>query len=336
MQQIGIFAPSSVVGLVELNFGIESLREHGFAVKVLPQVKRQSFTFAGTDEQRAGAMFDLAKDSRIDILWAARGGYGAQRMLPLLAELTKRHGKPEKKLLIGYSDITVLHEFARQEWGWDTLHAPMPSASNFSRLDKAQWENLLSLVRHEAMEYPASDSRVRWMANKPASPIRAELVGGNLSLWQSLVGTPFSPTPGKGRILFFEDVDERLYRLDRMIVQISQAGLLDRAKAIVLGDFTNCDDEVNTCLAPCNGDALKKAISKPDKAKRQPLRKTFSSEQGIREIFVPLCERLRIPLARGLPVGHGPSYYPLPLGAQYELSSAGQLKLLHWNWSHPV
>jgi muramoyltetrapeptide carboxypeptidase len=333
MQRIGVFAPSSVVGIVELEYGAAFLQAHGFAVRLHPQVSKKSFTFAGSDQQRAEAMYDLAADETIDIVWAARGGYGAQRLLPLLDDLTNRLGKPAKKLLIGYSDITVLHEYARRKWGWSTLHAPMPSSSNFSRLKPAQWKNILGLVRGELIEYPASSKALSWMTNKPTGAIHGELVGGNLSLWQSLVGTPWAPTPGKGHILFFEDVDEKLYRLDRMIVQIAQAGLLDGAKAIVLGDFTNCDDEVNTCVAPVTGAALKKAMANPAKAKRQPLRRLFSAKQGLIEIFVPVCQRLKIPLIRGLPVGHGPGYYPLPLGAKYELSSSGQLKLLSWSWS---
>lgn len=324
MQQVGIFAPSSPVGQVELRRGIEFLGLHNFKTTVHKQVAAHHFTFAGTDQERAGAMYELANNRQYDILWAARGGYGAQRLLPILADLTRRRGRPAHKLLIGYSDITVLHEFVRREWKWSTLHAPMPSAGSFATLKSAQWRNILDLARGEFVEYPASEKKLTWMTAPPRKTIRAELVGGNLSLWQSLTGTPWSPTPGKGRILFFEDVDEKLYRIDRMIVQIAQAGLLDGAAAIVLGDFTNCDDESNTCLAP---DASGK------NPKRIPLRRTFSTLAGLKEIFLPVCRQKKIPLARGLPVGHGPSYYPLPLGAKYELSPAGQLKLLDWAWA---
>lgn len=333
MQRIGIFAPSSVVGQVELGVGVDFLTKAGFEVQVHQQVRAKHFTFAGRDEQRAEALFDLAHNKQVDIVWAARGGYGAQRLLPYLDDLTKKHGKPIRKLLIGYSDVTVLHEYVRRKWGWATLHAPMPSAASFTRLKKEEWRNILKLVRGEMIDYPAGQKKMRWMTEPPSRAITGELVGGNLSLWQSLVGTPWSPTTGKGKILFFEDVDEKLYRLDRMIVQISQAGLLDGAAAMVLGDFTDCNDESNTCLAPCQGAVLKKAIANPTKAQRQPLRKTFSTEHGLREIFVPVCERLRIPLIKGLPVGHGPGYFPLPLGGTYELSADGRLQLMSWNWA---
>lgn len=329
---VGIFAPSSPVGSVELGAGVAFLRDQGFKVTVHPQTKAESFIFAGTDDARAGALYELAMDPKIDVVWAARGGYGAQSILPALQKLTARK-KPTRKLLIGYSDVTVLHEFVRRNWNWSTLHAPMPSSTSFTRLDNRQWQNVLQLVDRQFVEYPASQKKLTWMTDPPKRPIRTELVGGNLSLWQSLVGTPWAPTSGSRRILFFEDVDEKLYRIDRMIKQIAQAGLLEGAAAMVLGDFTNCDDENNTCLAPCTGAALTEALAGAGNARRRPLRRTYSTKQGLTKIFLPICQQYKIPLARGLPVGHGPSYYPLPLGADYELNPSGELKLCSWSWA---
>src|SRR6266550_7568396 len=100
---VGIMAPS-----MEFEEGANYLRELGFELRVADQVMRQHFTFAGSDEDRAGALVEFAFDPEIDIVWCARGGYGATRLLPLLDEMTAGKGKPRKKLLIGYSDITVL------------------------------------------------------------------------------------------------------------------------------------------------------------------------------------------------------------------------------------
>src|SRR5205085_11543250 len=131
-------------------------------------------------------------------------------------------------------------------------------------------------VRGQHVDYPATDSPLQPLANPVTKPTRAQLVGGNLALWTALVGTKHGPTPARGRILFLEDIDEAFYRLDRMITQGRNAGLLDGAAAIVLGDFTNCKDDVSTRLAPCEGDALAKALDDPSKAPRLPLRKTHS------------------------------------------------------------
>src|SRR6187397_103161 len=98
----------------------------------------------------------------------------------------------------------------------------------------------------------------------------AELVGGNLALWSSTVGTPFHPTPARGRFVFFEDVGEKFYRIDRMVTQIRQAGLLDGAAAIVLGDFTDCDDDpVKQVRAPGGG--------------TRPLRRAYDQPEAFRE-----------------------------------------------------
>src|SRR4051794_8258231 len=108
---VGIVAASSPVPQVEFLRGLERLREFGFVPIVHEQVPKQHFTFAGSDEERAGALYSYAKDPRFYVIWTARGGYGAQRLLPMLDDLTSQHGVPPKKLLVGYSDVTVLHEY---------------------------------------------------------------------------------------------------------------------------------------------------------------------------------------------------------------------------------
>jgi muramoyltetrapeptide carboxypeptidase len=303
---------------VEFAAGLEHLRANGFDPVIHPQVWGQSFIFPARDEDRAAAIYDLAVNDSVTILWAARGGYGAGRLLPILEQLTKKLGKPkQKKLLIGYSDVTVLHEFVRTRWDWSTLHAPMPAASNFAKL--SEWQAIADLVQRKRPSPPWLDATLKWMANAPQRAIRAELVGGNLSLWAALVGTPWAASP-KNKIIFLEDVDEPFYRMDRMMIQIEQAGGFDGAAAIVLGDFTNCKDENNTRLARSGSD------------ERKPLRKVFELNEAMKEIFAPIANRTGVPLARGLPVGHGPNYSPLPLGAMYELSPEGKLRLHNWDW----
>jgi muramoyltetrapeptide carboxypeptidase LdcA involved in peptidoglycan recycling len=240
---------------------------------------------------------------------------------------------PGRKLLIGYSDVTVLHEYVRQEWGWETLHCPMPAAANFTRMSETEWGNIIALVRGEFVDYPVTDEALQPLANAPGKSIRGELVGGNLSLWAALVGTKHPPTAAKGRILFLEDTDEAFYRLDRMMTQVRDAGLLDGAAAIVLGDFTNCKDDVSTCLAPCSGEELQKALEDPYKAARMPLRKTHSYEEGIEHVFTSIAREMGAPLYQGAKVGHGPNFHPLPLGAIYEISSDHRLKLIEWSWA---
>ena len=319
---VGIFAASSIVPEIEFRAGVEHLKRSGFAPRVQPQVSDQWFMFPGSDEDRAQSIYELASDDSVDVLWAARGGYGAGRLLPLLERITAARGVPaKKKLLVGYSDVTVLHEFVRTRWGWSTLHAPMPAASNFAKLDEKEWRAIVDYVRGVAADAPWQHAQLAWMegARPRPFPIRAELIGGNLSLWAALAGTPWQPSAA-GKIVFLEDVDEAYYRIDRMMVQLEQAGMLNGAAAIVLGDFTDCHDENNTCRASETGD------------ERKPLRKVFEQSEAWPHLFDRVARATGVPIATGLPVGHGPHYAPLPLGARYELSPDGKLKLLEWDW----
>jgi muramoyltetrapeptide carboxypeptidase len=140
------------------------------------------------------------------------------------------------------------------------------------------------------------------------------LVGGNLSLWASVVGTPFAPTAGRGRLVFFEDIGEKYYRIDRMLTQIRQAGLLDGAAAVLLGDFTSCDDDPPQLVRGEAGGQV-------------PLRRSFTLDEAVAEIF----GKLPVPVAVGLPVGHGPNFAPLPLGARYRAGADGSFELVAWD-----
>jgi len=318
--KVGIFAASSIVPQVEFTAGVEHLKKHGFEPVVASQVSAHHFMFPGSDENRAESIYNFATDPKFNVLWAARGGYGAGRLLPILEKLTRERGAPApKKLLIGYSDVTVLHEFVRQRWNWNTLHAPMPAASNFSKLDEKEWKAIVDLVHAKPTALPWEQTTLQWMTHPLKQTVKAELIGGNLSLWAALAGTPWFQK-GHNKIIFLEDVDEAFYRVDRMMVQLEQAGAFDGAHAIVLGDFTNCKDENNTCLAAAGSD------------ERKPLRKVFEQTEAFAHIFHPIAKRTGVPIAQALPVGHGPHFAPLPLGAQYELSPAGKLKLLSWDW----
>jgi muramoyltetrapeptide carboxypeptidase len=248
---VAVVAASSVVPRMELEAGVQRLRDEHLAVRVDDRCLASHFTYAGTDDDRAASFWAAAADPSVEIVWMARGGYGAGRLLPILADLAARHGNPPRKLLVGYSDVTVLHEFVRTRWGWSTLHAPMPAAASFGQYDKAHWRALIDLVHGRHPHRAWGERPLTWLNPPKDKSIEAEIVGGNLALWASAVGTPFAPTPGKGRMVFFEDVGERFYRLDRMLTQVRQAGLLDRAAAaVLLGDFTDCDDDPPSSSAP--------------------------------------------------------------------------------------
>jgi len=331
MNRIGIIAPSSPCGQVELELGVERLAREGFDVIVHPQCARRHFTFAGSDDERAGALCELADDADIDVIWCARGGYGAARLLPILERHTNERGAPPRKLLVGYSDVTVLHEFVRHRWRWPTLHAPMPAA-DLAAIKPEEWSATVELVKRNRPAIAYERPCLSFITDRPDASITGELIGGNLSLWQSLMGTPWQPE-ARGKILFFEDLSEPFYRIDRMFTQVVQSGALDGAAAIVLGDFTDCKDESHQVLKPPATDEEREQVRRDRaSAPRVPLRKTYDLREAIEVIFGEVGRRLGIPVATGLPVGHGPNFAPLPLGATYALQTDGSLKLLEWEW----
>ena len=323
--RIGIFAPSSPVGLVELDLGVQQIRDEEFDVFVHPQTTARDFLSAGTDHQRAAALLDLANDDSIDVVWAARGGWGAARMLPLLAAAPI---PARRKTLVGYSDVTALHEFVRQVWGWQTLHAVVP-ASRLQAVSTEQWQATIQSVRTIQTAITTQPSQhkqhqLRWLIppdhDTQDHQIRAELIGGNLTLMTTLVGTPWQPS-GRAKILFFEDVHEKLYRIERYVTQLEQAGMFEGAAAVVLGDFTHCDDEANVMLAPITDKTTFNWQTHP----QVPQRNTFSLDEGLTRIFSQACAGRKVPLAIGLPVGHGPNFWPLELGCVYQLTRSGLL-----------
>ncbi|HLD99412.1 MAG TPA: LD-carboxypeptidase [Bdellovibrionota bacterium] len=333
---VGITAPSSKVPNTEFQLGIEQIEEAGFKVHVHPQCRKGHWFFAGTDEDRAQAFFDYAMDPRFSILWCARGGYGATRLLPLLDRMTFERGIPEKKLLVGFSDITALMEYTRNKWGWATLHAPMPGLRKFCTLKPSEWKGLLQWIRGGRAENPWGSKPLRFVGEPPRGDIRGELIGGNLTVWSSMQGTPYMPRVN-GKIIFFEDVDEALYRIDRLIHQQMSSGALSGAKAVILGNFQNCKDTIPKVIVvkpkPKDRD---RAVRTPKPEELGPLRKHLNEEKMIPQLFGQIRERLGIPVAYGLPAGHGPGRAALPLGGEYRLRADGRFELLGWNWSGPA
>ncbi|MFI5379474.1 MAG: LD-carboxypeptidase [Tepidisphaerales bacterium] len=315
--RIAIFAPSSTVGRHELMRGIELLRAHGFPCDIHPHTFATHFTFAGADQLRLEGLSRWAWFSDIDIVMAARGGYGATRLLPMLDELTATVGVPNRKLLVGYSDMTALHAYVHQRWGWSTLHAPMPSSPGFGS-NPAEWTALTNCLCGN----PGSlrFEHLQWLTAPPRDAIDAPLVGGNLTVLAALCGTPYQLNAA-GRLLFLEDVGEPWYRIDRCLTQLVQSGVLKDARGIMLGDFHNCKDDVP------------QVVDRENPSQKIPLRPTITEPQALAEIFGSLGARLGLPVAAGVPAGHGPNYWPLPLHADYRLSPDGSLALAHWAWS---
>lgn len=334
LPRIGVFAPASPVGEHELAMGVAFLRGQGFEVRVHDQARAVDFIHAGTDTQRADALWELANDEAIDAVWCARGGYGCNKLPAVLDALTKTHGPPPRKLLVGFSDVTILHHYTHTRWGWHTLHAAMPGQLVFPRIAPAQLGPTLALARGEHPGDLFAGHRLRFLFNPPDTTIIGPVRGGNLATWNYLTGTPLQPRDLAGAILFFEDLAEGFYKMDAYFNQLSQNGGLDGVAAIVLGGFHECDDSPGTALdRPLSGDELTAVLRDGTSSfKTKPLRPTLSEDEAMRRILEPLADQHSFTVAAKLPVGHGPDYAPLPLNTGYDLTPEGELRLKNWGW----
>lgn len=200
---------------------------------------------AAADETRLRLFLQALNDPGVEVLWAVRGGYGASRLLPALANAPL----PETpKVLVGYSDITFLHLFLGKR-GWPSVHGAMFWELDADSRDPENFRRLAALLSGETSE-------LRYEGLKPANPaaekldrpVAGRLVGGNLTCLAAAIGTPWQPD-ASGNILFLEDVKEKGYKLDRMFVQLQQAGVLDGVSAILLGEFSEGDEQVEFALA---------------------------------------------------------------------------------------
>ena len=278
-------APSGRVDAEPLDRGVAYLRSLGHEVVVAPETTQVWRYFAGTDEERAAGLQSLLDDERIDLVMAARGGYGLSR---LLARIDWARAAASGKLFCGFSDFTAFNCAAYARAGLLTFQGPMV-ASDFGSLPEPDafardhfW-NTLTRDSHGiddiACEHSYSPRRIDGL-----------LWGGNLALLVHLVGTEYFPSIEDG-ILFVEEIAEDPYALERMFLQLLYAGVLGRQRAVILGDFTDC---------------------KPNNPARYPY--------SLAEMLESVRRWLPCPVLTNLPFGHIARKLTLPFGAPATLS----------------
>ncbi len=316
---VDVVATSSVVPKVELQLGLDKLFELGFSTRLADNIMLQEFAYAGSAEQRAAAFYRAAM-SDSELVWAIRGGYGAAQLLDILTELSVREKPTKQKILIGYSDLTALYQFVSEQWGWKILHAPMISSKDFRQITLENERRLLSLLTTSAVDFKWQIQPLKWLHTPKLSSalITAQLYGGNLSVICSMLGTPWQ-LDFSDKILFLEEIGESWSKIDRMLEQLHHSGSLASCKAIVLGEFTSCND------------ASPRGLGSEDDESLENVRKTLTATQGMEAVFKRLGKKENIPICSGLPVGHCLINSPLPLLATYRLSAAKGIELMCWS-----
>ena len=280
------------------------LESKGYKTIVPDTLFRADRYLAGDDATRAAELNAAFRDPNVDAVFPCRGGYGLTRILDKLDYDALRQ---QPKLVIGFSDVTALHLAIARKSRLFTLHSPMPQAFLFSDADSHQASNdvFWSFIRGQPygrtklpiqVISPAVKKRVRSICGGRTD---GRLVGGNLTLICATLGTPYAIEP-RGKILVIEDTGERPYRIDRYLSQLKLAGVLDQLAGVVVGDFTDAQEE---------------------------------SERIIADYIRPIG----IPAISGFPIGHEAENLTLPLGASVKLDAdAPSLTITEWPFASPA
>ena len=229
--EVAILSPASFPPTENWKQGVEVLENWGLRVRMAPNYLSRHFGLGGTDAERLSDLQQMLDDPSIKAIFPIRGGYGSSR---LLDSLDFSGFKANPKWIVGFSDITaLLCEVDRL--GFASIHGPMPH--NFCQKGgEAALQNLHSLLFEGSTSVSAPSHPLNRLGEASA-----EIIGGNLSLLCHLIGSPtFASTSGK--ILFLEEIGERLYHVDRMLLQLKRAGLFQNLSGLIVGGFTDCNE----------------------------------------------------------------------------------------------
>ncbi|EAT8240952.1 muramoyltetrapeptide carboxypeptidase [Salmonella enterica] len=269
--------------------GVQRLTDAGHQVENDEVIRRRYQRFAGTDAERLADVNSLASLTSPDtIVMPVRGGYGASRLLDRIdwQALASRQQR-DPLLICGHSDFTAIQAGLLAQVNIITFSGPM-LAANFG----AETLNTFT-EQHFWLALRKAQFTVEWQGDGPQCDVQGTLWGGNLAMLISLIGTPWMPTIDKG-ILVLEDVNEHPFRVERMLLQLEYAGILNRQSAIVLGSFSGA--------APNEYDA----------------------GYSLESVYAFLRSRLSVPLITGLDFGHEQRTVTLPIGANATLKNTRQ------------
>jgi muramoyltetrapeptide carboxypeptidase len=275
---IGIVCTARKIDMKDLQPAIDIIDSWGFRVVLGKSVFMEDHQFAGDDNTRAEDFQNMLDNKNVRAIIIARGGYGTVRMID---KLDFKKIKKNPKWIIGYSDITVLHNHINRHCKTETLHASMPI--NFSTNEPAALQSLRDVLQGNTLSYSFQSN----FENKPGKA-KGKLTGGNLSVLYSLSGTD-SDVDTDGKILFLEDLDEYLYHIDRMLMQLKRNGKLKNLKGLLVGGFTDMKDN------------------------------TVTYGKTAYEIIYEHVKEYNYPVAFNIPAGHIPNNHALIMGRKVKI-----------------
>ncbi|WP_088287092.1 LD-carboxypeptidase [Ideonella sp. A 288] len=301
--------PGDTIGLINPSGAIherqpyevttETLQALGFKVREAPNLRARYGHQAGTAEQRASDVHAMFADPGVHGLLAVTGGSGGNRVLPLLDYAAIRR---TPKVLAGFSDVTALINAVHARTGLVTFHAPVGvsewNAFSVEHLLGAVVEGRALTLRNQPDKSDGLVPKEHRITTLRGGTARGPLVGGNLAVLTSMAGSPYLPS-FDGAILFLEEINEYIYRVDRMLSTLKLMGALDRVAGVVIGAFTNCN--------PGEGYG------------------TLTLDEVFDDWFRPL----KVPVYRGAMIGHIKRKFTVPVGLPAEIDAdAGTIRFL--------
>lgn len=299
---IGLITPSTYVSDPDRLILVErTIRYFGWKPKFGKNVAKREGYVGGSVAERLADLHDMFRDPEVKGIFCIRGGYGSAHLLDGIDY--SLIGK-NPKVFVGYSDITAMHLAIHKRTGMVTFHGPVP----VSRFTKYTQDNFRRAVTDPkplgALTNPAETNELRpahTVRTIRPGKVRGPLVGGNLTLISTTLGTPYE-IDTRGKILFVEDVDEQPYSIDRMLTHLKLAGKLDAALGIVFGECADC--------------------------RPREFRPSFESNFSLGEILDRILGKLSTPVFGGLTIGHTDDQLTLPYGVMATLDAdKGQLIL---------
>jgi muramoyltetrapeptide carboxypeptidase len=275
---VGLISPGGWLSEADIDHGSDVLKNMGFVPVVHPSNYRQNHHFAGSVWQRAEAINEMFLDDQMRALICTKGGYGTEKLLDNL-DFDAIRRRP--KCVVGSSDATALLLALATKSTMVTFHGPMLLTFKRGRDEPTVTHLRRALTHTTPWSYDlASETALRVL--RPGAG-RGTLMGGNLTILTDLIGTTYEP-PTEGSILFFEDVDEELYRLDRMLLHLKRAGKLHNLHGILIGEMTNITE---------------------DKVRLG---------RDLDQVVLELCEGTDFPIVADFPCGHGSRLLTIPVG----------------------
>ncbi len=289
--RIAIVAPASSFQRDEFDRGVQEIEQLGFEPVFDERVfARHAGYLSGTGSSRAQVFLEAWRDPSVKALIAVRGGYGSVHLLPFLE---KEDLRQTPKVFVGYSDLTTVLAYLTTRCGIVSFHGPMLDRRLGRGHEGYDRDSFLRAVTEpEPLGEIGAGTLETFCTGEAAGP----LMGGTLAQLVASLGTPYAFSPPRGYVLFLEDAGERPFRLDRMLTQLRLAGVLEAASAVVLGEFTGCDEP--------------------------------HGEPSAKGVLSDLLKGFNGPVVYGFPSGHTTApFVTLPFGVQARVVANGQPRL---------